>query len=388
MNLHDFLSHPDVELPLSRPDVCTDGFPGFVRDRLGRFRAMVSKLDASPIAGQVQARASAIERCCEDIHGSVELSLKGRLPEAYAQFDKAVQDVLDELKGCTVPSGIIPFLYRIRQIRRTTMPPLRREDLFHIPFEKRHKVPSDRYSIPGLPCLYLSGSLYTCWEELGRPPFHEVQAAAFWLKDPNSVKILNFANVPAHFLSCVNANDVEPVDGGLTKQDVERHISMSLVLWPLMASSSITEKHRRSPFKPEYLIPQMLLQWLRNNDEFDGVCYFSTNVRARSTPSVFPLCNFAFPAKQIKPTGWCNHLCRMFRMTEPYGWEWLRAVQVGDRPAIPQSRFAIELIEGIEVQYEHSEFGAVEAWLNNRALKIMRETDVGDPHAGQVGNGS
>ena len=46
-----------------------------------------------------------------------------------------------------------------------------KEEMFHIPYELRHKVTNQRYSVSGLPCLYLGSSTYLCWEELERPDY-------------------------------------------------------------------------------------------------------------------------------------------------------------------------------------------------------------------------
>ena len=43
-----------------------------------------------------------------------------------------------------------------------------KDEMFHIPYEKRNLVGNQRFSLSGLPCLYLGGSSYICWEELGR----------------------------------------------------------------------------------------------------------------------------------------------------------------------------------------------------------------------------
>lgn len=41
--------------------------------------------------------------------------------------------------------------------------------MFHIPITMRRQVGTERYSIPGYPCLYLGNSIYVCWEEMNRP---------------------------------------------------------------------------------------------------------------------------------------------------------------------------------------------------------------------------
>ncbi len=70
-------------------------------------------------------------------------------------------------------------------------PKLAKRDLFHIPFKLRHKVASQRFSIPGIPCLYTAGSTYTCWEEIGRPPFYELHVAALWVPQGESFRFLD-----------------------------------------------------------------------------------------------------------------------------------------------------------------------------------------------------
>lgn len=63
------------------------------------------------------------------------------------------------------------------------------EDMLHIPFNKRHIVKSERFSIPGLPCLYLGNSSYACWVEMGCPADHRFNVAPILLD--NTQKVLN-----------------------------------------------------------------------------------------------------------------------------------------------------------------------------------------------------
>jgi hypothetical protein len=306
--------------------------------------------------------------------------LSGCPHKAFERLDAAVREVLVEVKEQKALWDDERLLYRAR---RTPASRLKPEELFHIPFEKRHDVPSHRYSIPGLPCLYLSGSLYTCWEEMGRPPFHELQVAAFWRKRPVNLLYLNA--IPSQLLPWVKENDVvEPSNPSITTHFLEGWISRALVLWPLMASSSIVVRNRKSPFKPEYLVPQMLLQWVRDGGDFDGVCYSSTNVRATSPEYPLALCNYAFPAKVVKPVGRCEHLCGAFKMTEPCGWQLLRAAQVGDGGGVFAVMFRLALIEGVEEQYANSEFGQIEAKLRTLADMIRTKNNNGAPEVGDI----
>jgi len=381
MHLQDLLSHPDIQLPLSWDD--KNGkydFQGFIQERFDRFCGLLSKLDDGPIARIVKARKPAIEKCGANIVASVEHSLNGRVYEAVEQLKVAVEEVLDELSRQEGQWNIGELL--LYRVRHTSLPRLRPEQLFHIPFEERYKVPPHRYSILGLPCLYLSGSLYTCWEEMGRPPFHELQVAAFWLK--KTVNVLHLTAIPSLLLQWVDGNDVVERNG-VSRKFLEGWISCGLVLWSLMASSSVIVRHRNSPFKPEYLVPQMLLQWVRKSSKFDGIAYASTNVRATSPEYAHAVWNYVFPAKVIRPAGWCEHLCGLFKMTQPYGWELLRAAQVGDRvDAVAAKWFRIELIEGFEKQYALSEFGEIEAKLRKLVETIKATNSSGHPDVGDI----
>jgi hypothetical protein len=299
----------------------------------------------------------------------------------------AIKEVLEELSQytMTLAKNDVGLLYRVRKTSETN---LGKKDFFHLPFEKRYKVATQRYSIPGLPCLYLSGSLYTCWEEMGRPPFHELQAAAFWVKDGKVVKVLNFSDRPQRlpfFSSMKKDGTIDPPTGGVSVKFLEERIAANIVLWPLVAACSIVVQHRDAPFKPEYLIPQMLLQWVTNNDDFNGVCYFSTHVRGNPTTHPLPICNLVFPAKVIRPSGRCEHLCDIFKMTEPYAWELLRAIQAG--PGMPGGIipfFDIEFIDGVGERYVDTEFGSIQMKLGKLAVAIIQENRQGKSELGDI----
>lgn len=63
--------------------------------------------------------------------------------------------------------------------------------MYHIPFNMRSSVGSQRFSIPGLPCLYLGKSVYTCWMELKQPADSEFYVSRVRVDD--NIKIFNLA---------------------------------------------------------------------------------------------------------------------------------------------------------------------------------------------------
>ncbi|NLK96566.1 MAG: hypothetical protein GX272_00585 [Epulopiscium sp.] len=64
---------------------------------------------------------------------------------------------------------------------------LDREYMLHIPFDKREIVKAQRFSIPGVPCLYLGQSLFIVWEELNRPSLNNLFVSRFELDEETKV---------------------------------------------------------------------------------------------------------------------------------------------------------------------------------------------------------
>ncbi len=375
MNLYDFFTHPDMQLP-SQWESSKD-FEAYVSRRLDGFLTLIDKLDPNLVSDEVRRRKPAIISCCDELRLSLRSSFEGHSSNAYKHFDTAMQEILPEINTLAFDvNGPRDFgiLYRVRQ---TLSPSLQAVDLFHVPFELRHLVSTQRYSIPGLPCLYLAGSLYTCWEEMGRPPFHELQCAALWVKHGKSLKVLNLSNRPVRLSLSVTAPGSIPHDHAFC--------CAQIVLWPLVFSSSIKVKHRNAPFKPEYVIPQMALQWICQNHGFDSLAYFSTHVQAISKTHPLPVCNLVVPAKKITPAGRCELLCDTFKMSDPLGWQMLSSVNVGkDYAGESIPNYDLDFIEGVDEPYAATEFGKVQTRLNKIVYRTLRKIDAGEAMLGDI----
>jgi hypothetical protein len=144
------------------------------------------------------------QKACEYVRRAVHEHLCGSPADAFLSFAYAVGSVRAHFehllpKSDRAGSDLFKTLYRLRVespqegVRGIEFD---RKALFHISFQDRHIVNRQRYSIPGLPCLYLGSSLYVCWEELDRPPFHSVYAAAFRVRKPETIKVLDFSETP------------------------------------------------------------------------------------------------------------------------------------------------------------------------------------------------
>lgn len=369
MDLHSFLRRPELQLPLKRE---TEDFQAFVESTLDQYIEHLRRLVRPDIlVHEVKACEEVVVGLCEVLKQTVRLALSGRVFQAYSHFSEGMAvrtQFLDQLSVSVEEQGL-GTLFRVR---RDLTPVLKREDLFHVPFEARHNVGVQRYSIPGLPCLYLGGSLYTCWCEMGRPPFHELQVAAFWLAPKKSVKVISLYDRPSRLFLRLPRADAQ------YGKDKDRWMA-HFMLWPLMALCSIMTRHRKGAFKPEYIVPQFLLQWAQESGCYDGVCYFSMHVPDLS-PFALGDCNFVFPARDMKASGRCSHLRALFKMTEPVSWQLLRAMDAGavTRPRIHYPEYDVEFIEGMPERYGSTEFGLVEERLHGLVFQAKSRIGRGE----------
>jgi hypothetical protein len=190
-----------------------------------------------------------------------------------------------------------------------------KERLFHVPFELRHLVGQHRYGIPGFPCLYLGGSLALCIEEcrVDADTLPKMSIAEFALR--RDIQILDFGYRPKTLADIVEGSAMRRAG---ENPKLEDFIVDYAICWPLMAASSIKVKHDGRPFVYEYIVPQMILQWIMRNQEWDGIRYFSSRYQG----TLGGTCNYVFPAVRGigPPTGHSQELKDMFEMTDPVVW--------------------------------------------------------------------
>lgn len=228
-----------------------------------------------------------------------------------------------------------------------------------MPFEKRHLVTRQRYSLPGLPCLYLGGTLYICWEEVGRPNFDTIYYARFRPQAGAAITYLDFGYRPALIAAMINANQAAcQVQSPLADFAVAH-----AVCWPLLAACSINRMHDISPFIAEYIVPQLVLQWIAHSNIYDGIRYFSVRVPTYMNNPAMP-CNYVFPVKTVAAEGHCATLRGKFELSAPLSWQLIErmGMPAGMAAAFPvHGGSMIELVPGHSVQYVTTPFGMIEA---------------------------
>ncbi|WP_238651792.1 hypothetical protein [Paenibacillus piscarius] len=138
----------------------------------------------------------------EAIKSSLEASLRGNAHLAFSNLDQALSSIdhLLESLGANMGQSGPQHLYKMRTGGNSSYSD---GEMFHIPFEKRGFVKTNRYSIPGLPCVYLGSTPLICWEELGRPDLNNVQTAVFV---PNrDIRFIDLSISPAFVRSYIQS---------------------------------------------------------------------------------------------------------------------------------------------------------------------------------------
>lgn len=190
-----------------------------------------------------------------------------------------------------------------------------KQEMFHIPFESRYIVSTQRYSFPGLPCLYLGSSSDVCVTELNENVSDLAIARLIYHEKQQKNKILDLTGLFFDYFS------------GAYETCIEKFlINLPLVL---VCSTYINYKKEDAvKFKKEYIIPQLLLEYIINesilkDNKVIGIKYFSVKedfLNCFSKGDFYTMqkiCNYVFPTIDAKNrNGYCTQLSNLFEVVE------------------------------------------------------------------------
>lgn len=230
--------------------------------------------------------------------------------------------------------------YRIRSSESFL---LDQKDLFHIPFDERYKVADERYSVSGNPCLYLSNSLYLC--------FREKQLESYNNQYASLVRYFPFDEIKNYVLD---------LTWDRVLVDSESKLRF-IITWPLLAACNIFVHDYDHKFRCEYLIPQMILNWvMHGRQRILGVKYNSTKI-SPNFKDIGVFYNYAFPAKSNLGLEYGVELTEYFHLTKPI--HMTESFQSDSRIFKLQHQVEqVDLLDSV-VKYEKTHFAAVENYL-------------------------
>ena len=224
----------------------------------------------------------------------------GQLAHAFSSFYTLLCTHIEEMRIYEIAKD--SCLYRMRKGTNDFEEYTAEEEMSHIPFELNHLVSNERFSISGFPSLYMGSSVYACWEELHRPPFEYASTALF--KARQKIQVIDLSE--------------------------KEHYSFTNEVFSdcLALACSFSVSYPQAPFKPEYIIPQLIMQSLVQymHDHKDkenmywGIRYTSAHIKDSSLWVNFPrnknnrklFYNFVFPAFDRKPNGLSDSIRNLF----------------------------------------------------------------------------
>lgn len=263
----------------------------------------------------------------------------------------------------------IIYGYRIRIGNNSYNSNYERRDLFHIPFELNHLIGNNRFSLSGFPCLYLSSSSYGAWEELNRPDINHCFVSKF---DLTQLSFIDLSITPSEMSQLLKNHilHLEKYDGEVSAELVENFeffLILYLYLWPAILCCSFKVRNN-SVFKPEYIFPQLLLEWLVSEEPswYDGIKFFSTKSLALDgyvDIDIKKLAkNYVIPARKYKNNGFCTEYVDKIALTKPINYGF-------------QSLFGSRFIstDADQASYESTIFGIIEKILSNEPLEKLKQ---------------
>jgi hypothetical protein len=329
-------NHADFQIPVFFPDDIKSSYLSQLKRHFKRIENFLNSCDARnfepSIKSDIVHRITNIQNSIIDVFKAY---LDGHPSKAYSIFKDMLEiyqlrEEINSLQQHKVNKS--SFLFRIQEqygkiplkyskksgFLNYKMP----ADLFHPPFQRRRSVGTNRFSISGYPCLYLSESLLTSYSEC----FPEKKKT-----EKNMFHAICFKNLrPLYFID-LSDNKLKPdpklFSGILPKgahpvdtTDALDHLGVYQLI--LASHTKIkykpTYKEEKYYFKAEYIIPQLLLQWLKQEGyAIDGIRYRSCTGTKRF-PGKACHYNYVLPVQSNLTRGFCPTLASLFIPSKLY----------------------------------------------------------------------
>lgn len=356
MFLYEFLKSDDVSLPKIR-SVKEASFPSYLKKI---FKKYISGLEAvegkDKLTVFVRNKIHISQKLVHNLNKIVKKYFDGLPHESFKllnDFISSDSSILNRLYSTPIDPNYLSDLYRIRIEDDEEFT---RRKMFHIPFQLRHKVTTQRFSIPGFPSLYLGSSCYLCWNELGCPALDSVYSVR--LEANQEIRVLDLGYTPQDLSVIVKGMAIDNSDDSRKIEYFASHI----LNWPLIAACTVRVLYPDAPFKPEYIVPQLLLQYVKEDktENIDGVRYFTVRYGNPFNPLLLGS-NFVFPVKTARKEGLCQKLVNLFQSTEVLSWQTATASGLRERSR-SRDPGSIQLVKNHDSPYDNTFFGKIEGY--------------------------
>ena len=150
------------------------------------------------------------------------------------------------------------------------------------------------------------------------------------------------------------------------------NIVEKIILFPLILSCSIINKENTDIFKEEYIIPQILLEWISNEKSIDAIQYLSLSLPDYNL-SDHLYTNYVFPVKNLKENGYCDYLINRFDFTDPISWNFAKSIDGHTRTTSLSIKRDFNIMNK-KRSYQYTEFGHMEELISLLEFNHMGNT--------------
>ena len=158
-----------------------------------------------------------------------------------------------------------PRLYR----GRISETPLGKGDMFHIKFKELYKIRNQRFSLVGQPLLYLGASVQCVAEEMHINSMHQEQIEQLFI---SQYTLLGSDNMQLYDMRLY----IQDSFFDDSTEEAVRRRQFKRFLLSCICSFNNYHNLQDAYFIEEYIIPQLVIQEIRKEKKFCGICYYST----------------------------------------------------------------------------------------------------------------
>lgn len=293
-SIYDFLNDRRIQLPLDWSD-WNGCYLSYIEDLFNHYKRLIAEFNREDeLLCEIDRSNGTISELCNGIIDTIQLYIYKGKEDAYEKFknllnQQNINTCLNKLYSREIVINGVrdnPFenLYKVRNfsgkndaffklIGETSL------EMFHAP-----RGTKGRYNYGEFPCLYLGGCIPFCLRETIN--FSEVNEEILWqgcqsikvgwvkykVRDGQNLMVLDFGWTPKNLKALARGYLLEHSQN----HDLADLIIYQMIMWPLIAACSVRVRTQKGD-KPEYIIPQQLIRYVyENNDEIDGIRYFST----------------------------------------------------------------------------------------------------------------
>lgn len=317
-------------LPLDIDNTTGEYFDDYFNAYISQYSDSFGKISSKPVITHASTKVgillsvekNVIQNICGSLQQVLAVYLDGYPALAFSMFEKVLEESgldKDLLKLNVLKIEKHKPFFRTQTNHESSLPPdgtyswnsaVKTKDIFHAPFNKRKRVGTNRFSIPGYPCLYISDDLMTSFKECTQNGHASLNAIC--LRNNRPLYIADITPIDKYVIEQAKKEE----DGfGVTAQ-----LLTYIKIFPIVAACHMKVHYKPAynnevHFKVEYIIPQLLLQWFQKNAGLyiDGLRYLSCTAAASCSPTPY---NYILSTNFKKGNVYCPKLSALLSGTD------------------------------------------------------------------------